>query len=280
MFKMLTWANGRSVYAGKIKKISTDRKALVLAGTEYDRNTKTQVEKEILAKAIIPDDVAKGDCCMLNFLPSEKDDTKGKASTMGFSFQGGKILSGTIEIKSGKNAGKKAEQAVIMASVRKKKWNEKKTVLNISFINLRDEEGNLVGNPSSWVNQYSGETLTSYWFNVTSFSNKEDSAYRNFFDAVNFDRNVGEGDTVVCVVRKSENTYKEKVYINYNLSSFFVIKRKEGQPSQNSYATSEPVTQEQTEKKTEQVSSTAATASDLTDTDFEFMDNDDDLPFV
>lgn len=278
MFKMVTLSNGRSIYAGKVKKIDSSKKAIVLSGKEYDRESQSEVEKQLVIKTNVPDDVVKGDSCLVTFLPSEKDETKGTASAISFSHQGGAMFSGWVQPPN----GKKSEQFVIMGTVKRRSWNDKKTLLHVSFLNLHNEEGKMMGNPSSWKNNY-GNEITSYWMNVNSFPNREGGQFQNFYDATRFDKVVEDGDVVVCVARRQDNEYNGKTYTNYNMSRFFVIEKKDGsapassQSSQTSGSGQQSQPQNSQQPKPNQTAQPQQAQPDFM-SGFDF-DEDDELPF-
>lgn len=216
MFKMVTGGNGRTVYCGIVR--SKDEMQFTLEGKEYDSEQKTEYARTLTLRYDYElSDERKnfhmGDVLCVTVMPSRNNPDQGTAEE----------IAGCGEVIIIQN-DRGNEKYIILGRPKKIGWNQAKTRLTVSFLNLKDMGNKNLGYESKYHSS-SGTQLTSYWLNVSYFNKNPNSKYKSNFNAEWFERTVTTEDIVVMVVSKKMTNYNGIWYENYNGARFNVIKR-------------------------------------------------------
>lgn len=214
---MVTGGNGRTVYCGRVGNLSAA--GFTLSGVEYDPEIDAEVSVvlELRFDAELPENAKKikdGDMVAVTVMPSRNDMRKGTAEEIIHS-------GGIISIRNDRGN----EKVVVVAQPRRIAWNEKHTALKVSFTNLKNPEGQLVGVMGKPFTDYLGHTRTTCWLTSTYFAAKPDSQIRNRWTAERFETEVKTGDTIALVMSVKESDYNGTHYTNYNGAKFMVVQR-------------------------------------------------------
>ena len=217
MFKLVAGGNGRTVYIGDATNIS--EKGLSICGDEWNKTTREMEEKRIKLRidyelqdtynSLFPE-LKEGDKVLTTVMPARKEDGAGTAEEMAVTNQ-------AIIIKNENNT----EKYIIRGIIKNKRWNQKHTLLYVSFSNITDTENNLLGTKSEYTDR-NGMVYENYWLNVNIFNNPQTAC---FYNAEKADAEMNKGDEVVIVTSKKKNEYNGKIYTNFNCDKFFLLKR-------------------------------------------------------
>lgn len=234
MFKLVTGGNGRTIYLGTVTQHND--KAMEIAGKEWNPDTKQEEEKKLqmyFDKSISEKGklLKVGDQVVVSYLPGKDEKSAGRAEEIA---RAGEVISITND------RGNK--KYVIFSKVHKKKWNDKNTMLRLVFRDLKDTNGNFVGNPYTFTDDYDN-TYTNYWLNVSIFPANE--KFKNAYNAKKADKDIEAGDIIVMVATMKTNAYNGKEYTNYNGAKFTVLEKNDkndsnqasGQQSSNTSVT-------------------------------------------
>ena len=212
MFKYVVGNNGRTIYGGTV--VNSDASTISIQGSEWDKDSRANLLYQWDNLAIDPEMVAKGNTnipvgefVLCSILPHRSDPSKGTAEEIA-------RLDSALKITNEKGN----EKLVIYGKVVTKKWSQSKKTMSIALTNIRDIDGNFLGNPSVSQN---GET--NYWLNVTAFASNP--SIQNHYDAHKCDTEIDLGDTVAMVVQKQINEYKGKTYTNYMLNKYSIVQK-------------------------------------------------------
>lgn len=210
MFKMVTGNNGRSVYYGRIT--GKNGNEIDIEGVEWNKDTKEEVTRQV--HVTVDPDAAEsaaglkaGDAIIFSMLPSRKDPCKGVAE---------EICSDNSCICTFNENGN--EKYIIIGEIKGKKWNEKHNCLHLSFKDIKDFDGNLVGYKRTFT-QYGVDWGNSY-LNVSFFNNQETKSQ----SADSIDKRLKIGDRVAMVVSVKKKIYDGKEYTNYYGGRYEIIK--------------------------------------------------------
>lgn len=262
MFRLVSGGNGRTVYLGEVA--NCNESAMKITGKDWNPDSREEEEKSLqmfFDKSVrsVGKKLKLGDHVLVSYLPGKDEKTAGIAEEIATA---GQVLALVNDRGN--------QKYVIYAKVHSKKWNEKKTLLRLNFLNLKDINGNLIGNPSSYKDSY-GNARTSYWLSVNLF--KPNDAVVNHYHADRADEEIEAGDTIMIVVTVKKNIYDGKEYTNYNGAKYVVLKKnakKDASPA----AQNPPAQNAASSKNSAPAANTAAYLGD----DFDDVDMDD-LPF-
>lgn len=217
MFKLVSGNNGRTVYTGKTTR--SNEKAVSVVGQDWDTDSKQMMQyqldlfvgKDMLADRLkgINRNMGIGQTIICAVLPDRKNPNIGVAEEIAHKGQVIKITNDHNNVKY-----------CIYGTVRCKKWNDNHTLLRLSFLNLTDMDGNLVGYESIYEDNQTGETRSSHWLNVNYFNSAKFG-----HNAAYIDKNINVGDTVILVATEKTSEYQGKTYTNYNGAKFFVVEK-------------------------------------------------------
>lgn len=216
MFRLMSGNNGRSVYVGEV--IGKQNGYYQVKGEEYDSKTRTKYEEVLNIR--IGEDVPEqnrefktGELIVFTYLASRKDPCTGTAEEV---IRKNECIFSTTE--------KGNKKAVIVGEVKQKKWNQKHSLLTLSFLNLIDSDGNPYGSISA-------NNQDARWMNVTYFSSSCTSNNNSFWIAENVDERLEKGDIVVLVARLGESEYNGKIYQSNTGERFLKVGHEEHAPA-------------------------------------------------
>ena len=216
MFRLMSGNNGRSVYVGEV--IGKQNGYYQVKGEEYDSKTRTKYEEVLNIR--IGEDVPEqnrefktGELIVFTYLASRKDPCTGTAEEV---IRKNECIFSTTE--------KGNKKAVIVGEVKQKKWNQKHSLLTLSFLNLIDSDGNPYG--AIFANNKDAR-----WMNVTYFSSSCTSNNNSFWIAENVDERLEKGDIVVLVARLGESEYNGKIYQSNTGERFLKVGHEEHAPA-------------------------------------------------
>lgn len=216
MFRLMSGNNGRSVYVGEV--IGKQNGYYQVKGEEYDSKTRTKYEEVLNIR--IGEDVPEqnrefntGEHIVFTYLASRKDPYTGTAEEV---IRKNECIFLTTE--------KGNKKAVIVGEVKQKKWNQKHSLLTLSFLNLIDSDGNPYG-------AISANNQDARWMNVTYFSSSCTSNNNSFWIAENVDERLEKGDIVVLVARLGESEYNGKIYQSNTGERFLKVGHEEHAPA-------------------------------------------------
>lgn len=216
MFRLMSGNNGRSVYVGEV--IGKQNGYYQVKGEEYDSKTRTKYEEVLNIR--IGEDVPEqnrefktGELIVFTYLASRKDPCTGTAEEV---IRKNECIFSTTE--------KGNKKAVIVGEVKQKKWNQKHSLLTLSFLNLIDSDGNPYG-------VISANNKDARWMNVTYFSSSCTSNNNSFWIAENVDERLEKGDIVVLVARLGESEYNGKIYQSNTGERFLKVGHEEHVPA-------------------------------------------------
>lgn len=216
MFRLMSGNNGRSVYVGEV--IGKQNGYYQVKGEEYDSKTRTKYEEVLNIR--IGEDVPEqnrefktGELIVFTYLASRKDPCTGTAEEV---IRKNECIFSTTE--------KGNKKAVIVGEVKQKKWNQKHSLLTLSFLNLIDSDGNPYG-------AISANNKDARWMNVTYFSSSCTSNNNSFWIAENVDERLEKGDIVVLVARLGESEYNGKIYQSNTGERFLKVGHEEHAPA-------------------------------------------------
>ena len=216
MFRLMSGNNGRSVYVGEV--IGKQNGYYQVKGEEYDSKTRTKYEEVLNIR--IGEDVPEqnrefktGELIVFTYLASRKDTCTGTAEEV---IRKNECIFSTTE--------KGNKKAVIVGEVKQKKWNQKHSLLTLSFLNLIDSDGNPYG-------AISANNKDARWMNVTYFSSSCTSNNNSFWIAENVDERLEKGDIVVLVARLGESEYNGKIYQSNTGERFLKVGHEEHAPA-------------------------------------------------
>lgn len=218
MFKMVTGGNGRTVYAGKVNRVND--LAVEIVGTEWNSTQKVEEHKSL---QLFFDPEIKADkreklhpgmtiCAMV--MPHRSNPNLGTAEEIALPGE-------AISIYNDRGN----EKLILNGIVKNKKWNEKKNRLAVSFMDVKNMSGSVLGFERVYDNR------SVHFMNVNFFVQKQQAEKKNYYDAPKADKLLEKGTSVIMLISKSVAQYNGKEYINLNGAKFFV-----------------PVTDEQNEK--------------------------------
>lgn len=264
MFRLVSGGNGRTVYLGEVA--NCNEKAMKITGKDWNPNSRQEEEKSLqmfFDKSVreVGKSLKPGDHVLVSYLPGKDEKTAGVAEEIAIA---GQVLSLVNDRGN--------QKYVVFAKVHSKKWNEKKTLLRLNFLNLKDISGNFIGNPCSYEDDY-GNARTSYWLNVTLF--KPNETVRNAYHADRADKEIEAGNTVMIVVTVKKSIYNGKEYTNYNGAKYVVLEKNPNAKKDASPAAQNPSAQNPVSAKS---SAPASNTSAYLGDDFDDVDMDD-LPF-
>lgn len=216
MFRLMSGNNGRSVYVGEV--IGKQNGYYQVKGEEYDSKTRTKYEEVLNIR--IGEDVPEqnrefknGELIVFTYLASRKDPCTGTAEEV---IRKNECIFSTTE--------KGNKKAVIVGEVKQKKWNQKHSLLTLSFLNLIDSDGNPYG-------AISANNQDARWMNVTYFSSSCTSNNNSFWIAENVDERLEKGDIVVLIARLGESEYNGKIYQSNTGERFLKVGHEEHAPA-------------------------------------------------
>ena len=216
MFRLMSGNNGRSVYVGEV--IGKQNGYYQVKGEEYDSKTRTKYEEVLNIR--IGEDVPEqnrefktGELIVFTYLASRKDPCTGTAEEV---IRKNECIFSTTE--------KGNKKAVIVGEVKQKKWNQKHSLLTLSFLNLIDSDGNPYG-------AISANNKDARWMNVTYFSSSCTSNNNSFWIAENVDERLEKGDIVVLVARLGESEYNGTIYQSNTGERFLKVGHEEHVPA-------------------------------------------------
>lgn len=235
LFKLVTGNNGRSIYVATIeKKAICDKgpykgKTLVLfAGEEYDSDAHVMVKREM--KAFLDEDTEKlpikeGDKVVLCYAPAKDTSKPGVIEEVAYP---GNCMSITTE-----HDGKEYQKVIVYGIVKKSKWNDKRNVFTISFMDLQTTSGKDYGKESKWL--HDGEEYLAFWTNVAFFGSTGNDKYQNRYPADRAEQDIHVGDEVVVMTQYRESVDRNTgvTYVNHNANKYMVMVSKQTEETQN-----------------------------------------------
>ena len=219
LFKLLTGANGRSLYLGKVENKGDfkGRKLILIVGSEWDSEEFAFKRTEIrgfLDPSIESVPIEIGDTVVISYAPAKDLNTPGIIEEV--------VKAGQCTTAYTEHDGKQYRKVVIYGKVKKTAWNQSHNVFTVSFMDLRDIEGNDYGLESHWTSD--GEEYMAFWTNV-SFFGEANSEIKNRYPADRAEKDIHTGDTVVIMTQYKESVdhISGKTYINHNANKYMVI---------------------------------------------------------
>lgn len=204
MFKLVTGGNGRNVCMGKVTNV--DGEYFTLSGADWDKKTKKEIPYNLELKNETENvTLTVGETIIAMILPHRKDPNKGVAEEIAKSGECMSIIN---------DHGN--EKVILYGKIHNKKWNQSHSVIRLAFRNIKDTEGNMVGQEVSYKDQFNFEYST-HWLNVSFFQG--DSAY----NAEKADKRLEKGKEIILVCTRKESVYQGKNYINYLGAKFSVL---------------------------------------------------------
>lgn len=224
LFRLVAGKNGRTIYFATVEKMAEvkGKKYILFSGEEYDKDVKQMVKREM--RAFLDEDVEKlqikeGDRLVLCYAPAKNPDKPGLIEECASL---GQCMSIVTE-----HDGKDSLKTIIYGVVKKERWNEKRNMFTISFIDLMDTAGKDYGMENKWI--YDGVEYVSYWTNVSFFGATGNEQYKNRYPADRAEQDIKEGDAVVVMAtyKKSTNESTGVTYINHNANKYMVAHSKD-----------------------------------------------------
>lgn len=235
LFKLVTGNNGRTIYVATIEKMATVEKGphkgktlVLFTGEEYDGDNHVMVKREM--KAFLDEDTEKlpikeGHKVVLCYAPAKDTSKPGIIEEVAYP---GQCMSITTE-----HDGKEYKKVIVYGIVKRAKWNDKRNVFTISFMDLQTTTGKDYGQASKW--EHNGDEYLAFWTNVAFFGPTGNEKHPNRYPADRAEQDIHVGDEVVVLTqfRQSVDQNTGFTYVNHNANKYMVTLSKQTEETQN-----------------------------------------------
>lgn len=109
------------------------------------------------------------------------------------------------------------DKLLIIGRISNIRWSMNKKRMEISFLNLKNEDGSFIGN----CKEYQGKKY--YWTNVNYFPSVKDKD--DLYTTERIEKELHKGDTVAMSVNIKVNDSRGHYYVNYNGAKYMLIKK-------------------------------------------------------
>lgn len=187
MFKMFSTNNGRQILVGELKIVEN---IATIEGNHWNWETKENEHKKV--SMTIPGYMSKkakefqGGKAIISYMAGRTEEEDGQMEEL--------LLPGeAMEVKNDRGNRK----LVGIMTVRAMNWNEKRSVLQASFLNVKNEKGQMLGNESE-----DRDGNPTHWLNCAVFPAKGNEKGNN--TAERFEERVEKGDELAIAMGVKE----------------------------------------------------------------------------